>query len=338
MSRVLVLGYLGLVSNWVDGQTVKTRDLYRLAQEQIGKENVDYYDTEELRSNKLSIFTMLKKVARCDTLFYLPAQNNLAVFFPVIFLLSIISRVRIHYFVVGGWLREFLTHLPLHRVMLRKIAGIHAETLRLKKELEDFYRFKNVDTFPNFRFFEFNPIRSKSDKLRIVFMARINKLKGLDWIFELAEYIAKNKLENKLCITFYGPYYEGDKQYFDENVAKYSFVEYKGVLQPDVIHETLSHYDVMLLPTHYYTEGLPGSVVDAYIAGIPVIVSEWKHSHEFIDDNKSGFIVPFNEGQKQMIDKVMLLVKDRSLLYKMQNYALEKRMMFAPPMLDKFLI
>ena len=94
----------------------------------------------------------------------------------------------------------------------------------------------------------------------------------------------------------------------------------------------------MLLPTHFYTEGLPGSVVDAYISGIPVIVTEWKHSHEFVDDGKSGFIVPFEDGMQQMIDKVLLLEKDRELLRQLKTNALVKRMEFAPPKLEKSIV
>lgn len=121
-------------------------------------------------------------------------------------------------------------------------------------------------------------------------------------------------------------------------MKQYDFVEYCGHLQPELIHETLSQYDVMLLPTHFYTEGLPGSVVDAYIAGIPVIVTEWKHSHEFVDDGKSGYIVPFEDGIQQMIDKVLLLEKDRELLRQMKTNALVKRMEFAPPKLEKIVM
>lgn len=117
-------------------------------------------------------------------------------------------------------------------------------------------------------------------------------------------------------------------------MAKYEFVEYRGTLQPEEIHETLSKYDVMLLPTHFYTEGLPGSVVDAYISGIPVIVTEWKHSHEFIDEGKSGFIVPFEDGVQQIIGRVSALEKDRDLLQRMKSNALMKRMEFAPPKLE----
>ena len=337
MKKILVLGYFGYLTNQLDGQTVKTRDVYRLAKEQLTNCDVEYFDTQSLHKSKLLLFKMFFKVMCCKTLFYLPAHNNLKVFFPVIFILSQIFRFKMHYFVVGGWLREYLTHLPIHRFMLGRIKGIHAETKRLKKELEEYYEFKNVDIFPNFRFFDFNPKPTESKKLRIVFMARVIKQKGLDWIFDLADYISEHNLQDKYSITFFGPKTEEEKDYFENNVAKYDFAEYKGTLQPKEIHETLSKYDVMLLPTHFYTEGLPGSVVDAYISGIPVIVTEWKHSHEFVDDGKSGFIVPFENGKQQMIDRVMSLEEDRTLLRSMKANALIKRMEFAPPKLDNII-
>ena len=337
MKRILVLGYFGYLTNQLDGQTVKTRDVYRLATEQSGDYSVDYFDTQDLKKNKLLVLRMFWKVIHCDTLFYLPAQNNLKVFFPIIFVFSRLFKFNIHYFVVGGWLREYLTKLPIHRFMLSRINGIHAETKRLKNELEDYYGFNNVDIFPNFRFFEFNPKSSESEKLRIVFMARVIKQKGLDWIFDLADYISAYKLQDKYSITFFGPETDEEKEYFESNVAKYEFVEYRGSLQPEEIHETLSKYDVMLLPTHFYTEGLPGSIVDAYISGIPVIVTEWKHSHEFVDDGKSGFIVPFENGKQQLIDRVLSLETDRILLRNMKANALIKRREFAPPKLDNLM-
>ena len=128
--KILVLGYFGYLTNQLDGQTVKTRDVYRLAKEQLNDCTVDYFDTQELKRNKFFIFKMFWKVMCCKTLFYLPAQNNLSVFFPVIFILSLLFRFKIHYFVVGGWLREFLSHRIIHRLMLSRIKGIHVETKR----------------------------------------------------------------------------------------------------------------------------------------------------------------------------------------------------------------
>ena len=75
MSKILVLGYLGLRTNQLDGQTVKTRDLYKLASQEF--DDVDLYDTEDFKFKKLSIFKMFWKVITCRTIIYLPAHNNL---------------------------------------------------------------------------------------------------------------------------------------------------------------------------------------------------------------------------------------------------------------------
>ena len=163
------------------------------------------------------------------------------------------------------------------------------------------------------------------------------EVKGLDWIFHFAEYIQKNHLSEKFELSFYGPIHDDDRQYFEDSLKLYPFMKYYGVLQPAEIHQTLSQYDVMLLPTHYYTEGLPGSIVDAYISGIPVIATEWKHAHEFIEDGKSGFIIPFENGEGVLIERILKLESDRHLLSEMQKYALEKRNEFAPPVLVSYL-
>lgn len=330
MKKILILGYFGYVTNQLDGQTVKTRDMRRLLEEQFGAGNIDFYDTQEFKSSRKSIFTMFRKICCCKELVYLPAHNNLKYIFPIIWFLSKLFRFNIHYFVVGGWLSEFIQTLPIHQSMLRHIKGIHVETTRLKHDLEQNYNYRNVDIFPNFRFFDFTPVRNDSTKLRLVFMARVNKMKGLDWIFNLADYISTNNLSNKVSITFYGPLNQEDSEYFHSSVARYDFVSYKGALQPEDIYHTLSKHDVMLLPTHYYTEGLPGSVVDAYISGIPVIATEWKHARELIDDGINGFIIPFENGQDALIEKVMYLMRNAHALAAMQNNALKKSAEFTP--------
>lgn len=319
----MVLGYFGYRTNQLDGQTVKTRDLYRLISEKKGK--IDYYDSQEFQYRRLSIFTMFAKIGRCRTLVYLPAHNNLNNIFPIIFVLTLFFRIDIHYFVIGGWLREFLKNKPVHRFMLRHISGIHAETKQMKHELEQYYHFNNVDVFPNFRFFDFIPKSNyNSEVLSLVFMARINRMKGLDMIFVLGDYIVSNHWEQKVTITFYGPIFDEDKEYFEGNVSKYSFMNYQGVLQPELIHQTLQRYDAMLLPTHYYTEGLPGSVVDAYIAGIPVVVTDWKHAREFVEHHSTGIVVPFNRGQSELNEAISLLFNDKQLLLEMKVNAHKK--------------
>lgn len=336
MGKILVSGAFGYSENSLDGQTVKTRDVYRLFKEQHS-EDVDFFDTSDLKKEKIYILKMIWKIVNCKKLVYLPAQNNIKYFFPVIYILSVIFRFKIHYFVVGGWLREFVTHLPIHRWMLGRIAGIHVETNRLLNELKEYYKYENVDLFPNFRFFEFDPERFESERLRIVFMDCVIKENGLDWIFYLADYMEQNGLGDKISISIFGPLVEDTRIVLENEIGKYAFVKYKGVLEPSEVHKTLCQYDVLLMPTCSFAEGVPGSVVDAYFSGIPVIVKEWKHAHEYVDNGESGFIIPYENGPDSMVEIVLCLYGDRSLLHKLQANALRKRMDFASPSIDRFL-
>lgn len=323
--KICVLGAFAFRYPYYDGQTIKTRNLLTLLQDK--GVDVDHFDTQDFKANKLSFIRMFWKVMRCKTLYYLPAQNNLAYLFPIIYWLSFIFHIKIHYFVVGGWLVEFLEGKHRLRNKLSRIARIHCETHCMKKALEKEYGFQNVDVFPNFRINDFHPkTHHEENKLKLVFMARIIKMKGLDLIFELGNRIVDKGLQDKISVDFYGPQQdgEGDIEYFNTNVAKYEFMKYHGPLEPKDIYTTLEKYDTMLLPTHFYTEGLPGSILDAYISGIPVIVTKWKYATEFVEDGNTGIIIPFEDDGTALFDAVMRYFGDTALLNRMKEGAQAK--------------
>lgn len=325
MRKALVLGAFGFREKQFGGQTNKTKNLLYLMQKH-GLEPV-CFDTQDIQYNKLLFLSMLWKVMRCNKLYYLPAHNSLKYLFPLIYLLTKFTNTSIHYFVVGGWLKEFLEDLPWHRKKLAKISGIHCETNLMKRLLEQEFGFGNVDVFPNFRITDYKPTKHHEDnKLKLVFMARILKMKGLDTIFNLCELVSAHGFSNQITIDFYGPLEnEGDDtNYFNSNIEKYNFVKYNGPAEPSEIYKILEQYDVMLLPTHFYTEGLPGSVVDAYMSGIPVIVTKWKHATEFVDDGQTGFIIPFEDNGKALYEAVMKFYNDTELLNRQKDTALKK--------------
>ena len=325
MKKICVLGAFGFRVEHYDGQTIKTRNLLNLLNDK--DVNPDFFETQNFKFNKFSIFSMCGKILKCKTLFYLPAQNNLIYLFPIVYILSKVSCCKIHYFVVGGWLKEFLENKPWHRKMLSKISGIHCETELMKTLLEKEYGFKNVDTFPNFRINNYKPTLHHEDgKLKLVFMARVNKMKGLDTIFTMCEKIKQNKLDNTISIDFYGQLQnqDGDVDFFNENITKYNFVKYNGPAEPSEIYGILEKYDAMLLPTHYYTEGLPGSVIDAYMSGIPVVVTKWKHATEFVDDEKTGLIISFDDDGTELYDAVLRLLNNQELLSNMKSLSQKK--------------
>lgn len=325
-NKVLVLGYFGYATNQLDGQTVKTRSVYELLkskEEEIG--SLTYIDTQQFQYSKMSFLTMFSSVINCNKLIYLPAHNNLKYIFPLLFIISKLKKIDVIYIVIGGWLDEFLHSKKMHIAMLSKIRGIFTESNQMTNNLKGQYNFQNVLTFPNFRMHSFIPsFKKAADTFKVAYMARIFREKGIDAVFRLADYIQETYgNEHSISIDFYGQIQNDEEDYFREELEKYDFVTYKCILDPDQIYRTLEQYDVVVLPTRFFTEGFPGTIMDAYISGIPVVVTRWKYAAEFVNHGNSGFLFDLNK-EEDFYSYVDRLYKDRIQLLKMKHGAYEK--------------
>ena len=323
VNKVFILGAFGYTTNQLDGQTIKTRNVYDLLTARYAGK-VTKIDTLEIRKKPWLLFNMLANLISCKTLVLLPCLNNMTYLFPVVYFLSKVFGYEIVSICIGGWQVEyfcgndvFKPH-PKQLQYNKRIKAFLPEMEKVNNDLKELLGFTNTEVFPNFRKFELKDVRKDiSKELRLVFMARVNKRKGYPAIFELLTRLGKVGIEYNM--TFYGPIADEDKSDFSAELEKGRNVKYEGSLNPDEIHSILADYDVLLLPTQYYTEGFPGSILDAYIAGIPVIVTEWKHSHEFVIEGETGFIVPFKDGQDVMFERVKWLNENRDKLQQMKH-------------------
>ena len=329
MGKIFVLGAFGYSNNQLDGQTIKTRNVYELIKERRGG-IVKRFDTLDVRKKPWRVFLLLYHLITCRTLVLLPCLNNITYVFPAVFILSKLFRYEIVSICIGGWQVEyfqgnetFRDH-PLQLKYSKAIKAFLPEMMKVDSDLKKQLGFTNTEVFPNFRIFELKKIAADSDaSIKLVYLARINKKKGYPAIFELAEILRADGIP--FTVTFYGQIADDDRDDFHERLREHAdYVTYGGALKPVDIQDTLSKYDLLLLPTQYYTEGFPGSILDAYIAGIPVIVTEWKHAHEFVKDGETGFVVPFENGLDEMVTKVKQLDNDRELLRQMKHRAQEE--------------
>lgn len=335
MKSICVIGAFGYDTNKLDGQTVKTRNVFKLLQKNYSGKLYGM-DTMHIRRNPFSVFKLLWYLIRCKTLIIIPCLNNLTYIFPITYYLSKVLCYDIIHICIGGWQVEYFSgneRFKPHPQQLKQSKRIKAflpEMIKVDNDLKTQLGFENTEMFPNFRFMseDAQRIETTSNTLRLVFLARVDKKKGYETIFSFAEEVENNHYD--IIIDFYGPINEEDKEDFLSLVEQHKgVVSYKGVLQQDEVTAHLTNYDVMLLPTTIYTEGFPGSILDAYIAGIPVIATEWKHSHEFIDDKFTGFIVSFGECQGEFNGKILTLYNDRVLLSQMKKNAFEKRLNYS---------
>lgn len=292
-NNILIIGYFGFKTNQLDGQTIKTRNVYELIKRNYShQDKVNYLDTEEIKTSPIkAIYNLFVRPIAANKIVYLPGETNLNKYFLFLYTLSKFTRKEIIYPVVGGWLPQFLKNNKRLSTKLKKIKVLLVETERMKIELESM-GFDNINMLENFRITDFIPSTSKPiHNFNFVFMARIRRDKGCDIIFEAVNKL-QSQTETKFDIDFYGGISENYKSEFLAKVEKSTNIHYKGIVQPSDVYNTLSKYDCLLLPTYYDGEGFPGSIVEAYISGIPVIVSDWKDLATFVEEEKTGFIIP----------------------------------------------
>lgn len=221
------------------------------------------------------------------------------------------------------YLLRFLYYLPIHNnVYCWVVGGSHAQLIRDGVyKLEYFRRIKkiivqgktmvdelnqmglyNVVHVPNSKPILFTPdIKEKKNSVpfRFVYLSRIHPDKGIAQIIEACSYLESNGYQGKFVIDFYGSFDTDYENEFRAMISNFSCITYKGYLNLMTVdgYNKLSKYNVMLFPTYWDGEGFPGVVLDANIAGLPIIATKWNLNSEVIEDGVTGVLVPIKDAK-----------------------------------------
>lgn len=152
---------------------------------------------------------------------------------------------------------------------------------------------------PNFKPIDYYPKVGNKKKvpLRFVFLSRIMPEKGCDYILEAAKILNTEGLECRYSIDFYGKIAESYKDVFERKVAALPNVTYSGFLnlRENYGYDTLSAYDLMLFPTYWKGEGFAGVFIDTFIAGVPMIATNWAHNSQFLKEGETALFIPVHD-------------------------------------------
>lgn len=203
----------------------------------------------------------------------------------------------VYYWVIGGMFHKMIEDGTLSTKAYKSLRGVFVEGVSMVKSLQAKGIF-NVTYVPNFkRITHFGINTSKKDELtHFVFMSRVEEHKGCTDIIKSVDILNKNGYHGKYDVTFYGresqdPSYS---EQFIQMVRSHPEVEYRGLLnlKDTDNYDVLSKFDVMLFPTYWIGEGFPGIIIDAYIASLPIVASDWHLNKDIIEDGKTGWIIP----------------------------------------------
>ncbi len=307
--KIGILGHFARNTNLCDGQTVKTRNL----EQALLTRNADVatVDSYQWKKHAFSfLFRIIKLIRKSDAIIIMPDVGGIKVYPYLVNIFAGKRRKKI-YNVVGAWLPSFLEKNKRIKKQLKKFDCLLVETQTMQKKLAE-QGVNNVEILPNFKELSIiEPTKlmyTEKAPFKFCIFSRVMKEKGINdaaWACDKLN----NEFGESICLLdIYGPIQEEYKEEFFVLCEQYSStVAYKGVVSPNDSVEILKEYYMLLFPTLFYTEGVPGTIIDAFSAGVPVLASEWESYRDVLSQSNS----------------ITYAFGDREALYKKLKYCVE---------------
>lgn len=289
-----IIGHFGFGQNLLDGQTIKTKIVTEELQKQLGQEQVLKIDTHGgMKTLLRAPFQVISALKSSKNVLMFPAQNGLRVYAPLLSFFRTFFRGRsLHYVVIGGWLPQFLqTRKRLARA-LKGFDGIYVETSTMKTALEA-QGFRNIFLMPNCKplavLSEDELVYPTGTPYRLCTFSRVCKEKGIEDAVHAVASVNETLGYTAYTLDIYGQVDGGQTEWFEQLMKPAPHeVQYKGSVAYDQSVAVIKNYFALLFPTQYYTEGIPGTIIDAYAAGVPVISSKWESFSDVIQEGTTG--------------------------------------------------
>lgn len=253
--------------------------------------NIIMHDTENWRSNKFILVKILFSILFYRKATFIVATDNTSGYK----LFKVFKYIKgggsnLIYWVIGGSIADCIKKGIVKASPYKCIDWILVEGQKMKDTLIQ-CGLKKVIVVPNFKNISISiPYHKKDKKVQFLFLSRIIPEKGADLILQ-----ATKELEDKydFNVDFYGPIEEAYEVTFLEQIKAIHSAEYKGFLdlRDEKNYYKLSQYHAMLFPTYWEGEGFPGIIIDSYVAGVPIIASQWNLNEDIVEEGKTGWLI-----------------------------------------------
>lgn len=333
--KIGILGHFGEGVNLLNGQTVKTKIITEELENQLGHDQVLKIDTHGgwkiLLKAPFQAFYALKN---STNVLIFPAHNGLRVYAPLLsFMKRFFKNRKIHYVVIGGWLPEFLEQRRHLLKILKKFDGVYVETNTMKSALEA-QGFENIYVMPNCKkltvLSENELVYPSGIPYKLCTFSRVMKEKGIETAVNIIKKVNDELGYTAYSLDIYGQVDAAQVDWF-ENLKKQlpDYIRYCGCADANRSVEVLQKYFALLFPTHFYTEGIPGTIIDAYAAGIPVISAKWESYSDVVDEGMTGIGYDFDDADQ--FERTLLEVAQKpNVLLGMKENCIRKASDYIP--------
>lgn len=333
--KVCVLGHFGEGKNLLNGQTVKTKIITEELQNQLGHNQVMKIDTHGGWKNLLKApFQVFDALRKSDSVLIFPAHNGLRIYAPLLsFLRRFFYNRKIHYVVIGGWLPQFLVKRKGLANSIKKFDGIYVETETMKKTL-GVQGFENVFVMPNCK----NLMALSENELvyplgvpyKLCTFSRVMKEKGIEIAINVINHVNDKLGYRAYSLDIYGQIDANQTEWFENLCTQFSDdIRYCGCVDANNSVDVLQQYFALVFPTHFYTEGIPGTIIDAYAAGVPVISAKWESFSDVVEDGITGIGYDFDKTE-QFEEILLNAAQNPRMLLDMKKNCIQKAKEYVP--------
>lgn len=334
MKTVCVIGHFAFGCSLLNGQTIKTKIVADEIEKKVGKGEIVRIDTHGglLKLLKLP-FYLLFSIVFFRNIVILPAQNGVRLIVPFLVIFNLFLRKKLHYAVVGGWMPLLIKDKPFLQFCLKKFRGIYVETTVMKNALEKL-NFSNIAVLRNCKSLNIlseGELKQNVEKpIKFCIFSRIMKQKGIEDAVYAVDKANEKYGNNTCCLDIYGQIDNQEISWFESLERNFSkSICYRGVVPFDKSVDVLKEYDALFFPTLFYTEGVPGTIIDAYAAGLPVISSRWESFADVVDDGVTGFGYEFGS-RDALYGLVCDLIKNPNLIVEKKKNCIVKAVDYLP--------
>lgn len=337
MRKVAIIGAFGNGLNLLNGQTIKTLIIADELEKEYGKHNIWRIDTYGILNNISSVFKCILALACCKNLIILPAHNALKVLAPWVAIWNKIFHRNLHYIVIGGWLNIYLDKHSIVKNALYCFNRIYVETQTMKMHLQE-KGFINISVLPNCKNLQIikedDLVYSYTEPFRLITFSRVMKQKGIEDVARVVSEINTDVGRRLFELDIYGQVDTNEIVWFQEFSEKYrlneksSAIKYKGFVPFGKSIEYISQYFSLIFPTRFYTEGIPGTIIDSYAAGVPVISAMWESFADVVDD-ATGIGFEF-ENWSELKKTLLYIANDPTVINQKRRNCLKRAEDFLP--------
>lgn len=299
-SGIAIIGRVADGVQLLDGQTVKTRILRDELRRRFPDRRMICADTYCYKRHAIRVlWKTVRAFAECEHIFVLLSRNGRRFFFPLLNGLNRVYHRRLYHDVIGGALPDEVRANPALIRQLNRFEVNWVEFSAMQEALETL-GVERVEVLPNFKRLDAlqasELVPACRDPFVFVMFSRVTREKGVTEAVRAVEEANRRAGCKRAELHIYGPVEREYEPEFSALMDEHAgMAVYEGCVPYEESVRTLSGSFMMLFPSTYAGEGVPGTIIDAFSAGLPVIATNWHDNAELVRDGITGYCYRWEE-------------------------------------------